>query len=243
MTTASAVAQRLIDARSAAALIDEIDPPQTADDAMIAQRLVADAIGAQAGGWKVAIGADATPLVAPMFAGDIRKSPARWPLTPVLAIELEIAYRLDRDLPPAPYTRLDIVGAISEAIIGVEVVGPRLRAGARAPFLAFLADNLGNGGYVEGPRIADWTDLDPAALRCAVTINGVGAYAGPARHAQGDPLRPLVAYASKPNDRLGGLRAGQIVTTGNLCGVIPVPQTGEVVCEIEGLGRVVLIVE
>ena len=42
---------------------------------------------------------------------------------------------------------------------------------------------------------------------------------------------------------LGGLRAGHIVTTGSVCGVLPVTGPGRYTAEIEGLGTVDLVVE
>ncbi len=57
----------------------------------------------------------------------------------------------------------------------------------------------------------------------------------PARHVNVDPLAPLVAYANAPIDFAGGLRAGQIVTTGTLCGVVPLPAPGSVVTSLGAL--------
>ena len=59
-------------------------------------------------------------------------------------------------------------------------------------------------------------------------------------HPQGDPYAPLVAWANAQCDRLGGLRAGQIVTTGTLTPPRPVDRPCRVRATIEGVGDVAL---
>ena len=49
---------------------------------------------------------------------------------------------------------------------------------------------------------------------------------------------PLLAYANEQSDYLGGLRAGQIVTTGSLCGVLPVRAAGLLQAHLDKLGQV-----
>jgi 2-keto-4-pentenoate hydratase len=47
-------------------------------------------------------------------------------------------------------------------------------------------------------------------------------YSNLVKHPTVDPLAPIVAYANASH-LLGGLRAGQILTTGSLCGALPLP--------------------
>lgn len=118
------------------------------------------------------------------------------------------------------------------------MIGGRFADAANVPFLSFLADNLGNRAYVLGDELA-LSCLDRVeGLDCRVTLDEALLCQAPAFHPAGDPLAPLLAYANDQNDHLGGLRAGQIVTTGSLCGVLPVRTKGDLIARIEGLGHV-----
>jgi 2-keto-4-pentenoate hydratase len=229
------LAQRLLDAHKSGAEVVGAPSPANVAAAMAEQRALATALGAGVDGWKVAIHPEAGPIAAPLLSHLVRTSSASWPYADGILIEIEIAVRLARDLPPMAYTRHAIIDAIGSVSVGVELVRSRLAPGA--PFLSFLADNLGNAGYVVGAA-TPWTDFDPATLRCSLAIDGNRIQDAPCVHPQNDILAPLVAYAARPNDRLGGLKAGQIVTTGSLCGAIPLPRSGRLIAEIDCLGTV-----
>lgn len=214
-----------------------VDPPVPADRAaaMDCQAEVAAAVGAVAG-WKVAVppqGPVAAPLLLPLICPDGSDRP----YADGLAIEVEIACRLAADV-PAGADRRAVEAAVDSLLLGIELIRPRLADAGRAPFSVFLSDNLGNAGYVVGPDIAPGPSIDPGGRRCRVTLDGAVLFDAPAAHPQGDVLAPLVAWAAAPNDRLGGLRRGQIVTTGSLCGVVTVPGPGLLAAEIDGFGSI-----
>jgi hypothetical protein len=75
-------------------------------------------------------------------------------------------------------------------------------------------------------------------LACHVTLDELLRYQAPAAHPAGDPLLPLLAYANGQSDYLGGLRAGQVVTTGSLCGVIPIHTAGLLKAHLGKVGEV-----
>jgi 2-keto-4-pentenoate hydratase len=56
-------------------------------------------------------------------------------------------------------------------------------------------------------------------------------------HPTTDPLKPLLDYANAQSDRLGGFRAGQIITTGSLCGLVSVEEPSEVTAMIDSIGE------
>ena len=56
-------------------------------------------------------------------------------------------------------------------------------------------------------------------------------------HADGDPLIPLAAYLSRPIDVMGGLRAGQFVTTGSFCGAVATQGKAEFAARLGNLGE------
>jgi 2-keto-4-pentenoate hydratase len=190
-------------------------------------------------GWKVAIRPDGMPVAGPVLRHLLVQGGTDAPPQHGSGMEVEIAFRLRSDLPPrpeAPYARHEILEAIGGALVGVEVIRSRLDDPAGAPFLLALADNLGNGSFVAGAEAKLIEGLEGA--RCTVTIDGSVIHDAPGGHPNGDPLAPLLAYASRQSDRLGGLRAGQIVTTGSLCGLIPFRGPAALTARIEGIGAV-----
>jgi 2-keto-4-pentenoate hydratase len=48
----------------------------------------------------------------------------------------------------------------------------------------------------------------------------------------------LLGYANEQNDYLGGLKAGRSVTTGSLCGVLPVHAAGFLKASLGKVGQV-----
>lgn len=229
-SAAAPLADRLVEARRAGSLV--LDPPVPADvdEALALQDAVARALGQPLGGWKVAM-PPAGPVAAPIFAPDVKAAPTVWRRSDWLAIEVEVAFRLKRDFDPAG----GVTAEAAEALLGVEMVRSRLADGPRSPFTAFLADNLGNDGYVLGPTLVGAPDA-VLGRRCRVTLDGEVLHDAPAAHPQGDVVAPLLANAG--NRRLGGFRTGQFVTTGSLCGLVIVPRPGRLVCEVEGLGSI-----
>ena len=250
MTEPSAeLARVLIEARKGARLAS-FSPaliPESLAGAMRVQKAVAQAIGARVGGWKVGYMPDGTPVAGPLYAADMHESGARLRHGPLRksGIEVEIAILLARDLPPRPgkpYGRDDILAATAAVLAGVEIVASRFPDPPKPPFLAILADNIGNGGYVRGAETGEFARLDLARLRARLVIDGRVTHDAVGGHAKGDPLLPVIDYANAPCDLLGGLKAGQLVTTGTLSGCPYVEGAASITAEIEGLGEVRLII-
>jgi 2-keto-4-pentenoate hydratase len=212
---------------------------------MAIQAAVASGIGASVAGWKVGYTQDATPVAAPLYGDATHPAGARLRLGPsgVSGIEVEIALRLRRDLPPrpdAPYGRDDILDASEAVLAGVEIVEGRFPREPRPPFLALLADNISNHAYVRGNDVKVAGGLDLAKLRVRLAIDGEAVHEGVGGHASGDPLIPVIDYANRPCDLLGGMKAGQIVTTGTLSGCPLIEGECRIEASIEGLGTVTL---
>jgi 2-keto-4-pentenoate hydratase len=216
--------------------------PASYAEAMAAQADIARRLNAEVGAWKVGVRPDGMAVAAPIYADLIYAADSQIALGAhrSLGIEAEIAFRLGRDLPPAggrPYARADVLAAVDAVLVGIEIVRGRFEDDDALPYPAFLADNLGNDGYVVGASISD-VSVEISTLRCRVSIDGTIVHEAVGGHPLGDPLLPLVAYASMPIDQLGGLRAGQIVTTGSLCGIITLDHPAAVRAEIERIGAV-----
>lgn len=207
--------------------------------AMRAQHAVAQKLGASIAGWKLGFSPDNVPVAGPLFTSLVQRGPARASLPANgLIVEIELAFRLARDLPPKSYTRDEVLEAVDEALIGVELVAGRFGEPPAVPYLAFLADNIGNAGYVTGASTRDFRSLDLVALPMRFAIDGKVVEEKRGGHPQGDPVEPLRAYASKPIDAFGGLRKGQVLTTGSLSKPLRVTQPCRIDASIEGVGSV-----
>lgn len=241
-TTPSALAARLIALRrqNANATFDPTLALPDAASAMAVQAEVTHALGERVAGWKVGIGGDGVPFAAPLYASVLHAAPATLRLGPYVLIEMEIAVRLARDLPPGAHSREVILAAVDAVLVGIEVLRGRLGEPPAIPFHAFLADNGANLAYVTGVPVTSFRALDLTALPCRLTIDGEVAHEKVGGHPQGDPIEPIRAYLAKANDRLGGLRAGQIVTTGSLNKPVRVERAANVEVAIEGLGKATL---
>lgn len=232
-------ASALVAARSASTTPPS--PPRDFASAMQAQREVAAALGERVAGWKVGFSPDGLPVAGPLYASVVQPSPATRPLASRgFIVEIELAFRLARDLPPREYTRDEILDAVGEALIGVELIRGRFGEPPSAPFPAFLADNLGNAGYVTGEATRDFRRLDLKCLRCRFEVDGALVQEQAGGHPQGDPVEPMRAYASRPIDALGGLKAGQVITTGTLTKPLTLDRAARIEASLEGIGRVSL---
>ena len=246
----SAFVAAIVEANRSGAVIPHaaIAPPESLAAAMAAQAAIVAALGESPGGWKLGFSPAQVPVCGAMLASTMHSSGARLPLPAegALLVEVEIAFRLARDLPPRPdrpYAAAEIKAAIDRVLIGIELLRGRMAEQPAPAFDAWLADRLGNAGYVTGNAVALDPQLDLSALRCRMWLDGALAHDKAGGHPQNDPLLPLLAYANAQCDGSGGLRAAQVVTTGSL--IVPLRCDAPVLieAEIEGIGRVALRLE
>lgn len=230
----------LVARRSGKTVADFAGAPETLAQAVETQRAVMARLGETVGGWKVNQHAEVGGVAAPIFAGVSKEAPASWPFAERLVVEVEIAVRLKRDLPPGTYSREEIIAAIQSMSLGLEMCISRLPAGNTAPFWTNLSDNLANEGYVISKASMPLAPVDYAALPCIVTLDGETLYSAPAKHPTGDLLLPVMAYANAQSDLVGGLKAGQFITTGSLCGMVPVPRKGTLQVNLGYFGEMTL---
>ena len=230
----AALAKALVAARAAGqglATADLAIPPDLAA-AFDVQTEIAALRGAPVGGWKVGIGPGAAPIAAPLdLPFDIGSGPVAIPWRDRIGIEVELAVRLSADIrarPQQPWTRSELLTAIDDVLLGIEITGGRLADGNAAPFTLFVADSLENAGYVLGPRLPRESLDRVVDGSVTLTVSGTASWSGVATHALHDPLAPLLACANSDHAHLGALRRGQIITTGALCGMLPVAGAGPV---------------
>ncbi|WP_290969472.1 fumarylacetoacetate hydrolase family protein [Herbaspirillum sp.] len=193
------------------------------------------------GGWKVgAARTGAEPTCAPLPAqcllpdGVAFSGPA-WRLR---GIEAEVAFLLGADLPPRPaaYSVQEVAAAIVAVMPVIEVVETRLSDWFDAPPPALLADLLSHGALVMGPRQPfdpAWLDLrkTEAVLHFndQVVAHTVGGHPCP-------DIGALLAWlANHCMRRNGGLKRGQVLTTGSCTGMLFASQGMRVNADIAGL--------
>lgn len=214
------------------------DGPTDADQAYAVQWQVTRSLsgGERVAHWKVGAARPTdVPLAAPIPRLCVQPSPARWSEAPVVAlsIEAEVAFRVARDIEPASAATVPAAQAFDRALVTIEVCDTRLRGDA--PPLWKLADSLSNAGLVVGSGGVAPDAPDYAQLRCAVTVDGEPVFDGRGSHPLGDP-RVLLPWFIAHASRHAPLRAGDIVTTGSWCGMVPVHAGAVVAVQFEGVG-------
>jgi 2-keto-4-pentenoate hydratase len=249
MTTdaVSRLADLLLAAANEGRTLDTLDPALVpADDAAAyrVQATVMERRGVRSIGRKIGFGPDGRVTGAPMAAPGLVGSGETWTARgPSVGVELEIAVRMARDLPARPdrpYTAEEVFAAVDTILVAIEIVVRRFTDPSKVPYLAVLADSISHGGFVAGPGIPGARFRD-VAVTGEFVADGRSLLKAPLAHPNADWLVPLLAHASSPPAGLGHLRAGEIVTTGSLCGLIPVDVPSNVTGTINGLGTVSVV--
>ncbi|HEY2757841.1 MAG TPA: hydratase [Pseudolabrys sp.] len=179
------------------------------------------------------------PVAGALLAPFVHASPAALPLaafiTPLL--ECEVAFLLGADLPPraAPYSRQEIEAAIEAVVPVMEVADGRFAP--EAPDLLKLADDMGNGAFIVGGPFKDWRKLDLGQINVTLTLDDHETWQGESARILGNPLLAVIALANAQPLPAGGLKRGQIVTTGTCTTPIP-PRAGEYVAQFDAIGSV-----
>lgn len=205
--------------------------PADLHQAMEAQNFLAAADDISSNAWKVTVSPEGQAVTGPLHPYAEAVSGVDIPWYPGLKFETEIAVRLGKDLPiraGKPYSRAEVVEAISSVYLGAELLVSAIRESGGVSFLLFVADRLGNSGYVLGPQV-DRSLVDTAPGTSLKVIHaGRTIYDGPAQHPKGDVLTWLVDYANDGLRPEASLKAGALITTGTLSGAIELAEPGEI---------------
>ncbi|MDI5929327.1 fumarylacetoacetate hydrolase family protein [Rhizobium leguminosarum] len=213
---------------------DSFPLPGDFHQAMEAQNLLAATDGIASNAWKVTVSPQGQAVTAPLHPYAEAVSGADIPWYPGLKFETEIAVRLGRDLPvrTVPYSRANVVEAISAVHLGAELLVSAVRESGSVSFLLFVADRLGNSGYVLGPKLEKSVLDTVGGTPLKVTHAGRTIYDGPAQHPKGDVLTWLVDYANDGLRPETSLKTGALITTGTLSGAIELTEPGEIDIEL-----------
>jgi len=204
--------------------------PTDFEDALAIQQRVQELLGVSPGGWKCSVPTAERPVAyAAIFAPTIaRASPF-----PVIAhggrtrIEPEIAFVLGGDLPArtTPYNEAELRAAIAETRLVLEVLDSRYADPSGLTFPELLADHVSNQALFVGPVLRDALSRPLEGFPIAVDGASGPLHRRDGHHPDGHPLRPFLWLANFLATRaeVGGLKAGQIVTTGSYAGALDVP--------------------
>jgi 2-keto-4-pentenoate hydratase len=203
---------------------------------------VARATGPVAG-WKVgARTPTAEPNPAPLLAGALVKSPARFDgkAMHMIGVEIEISFHIVRDIAARdkPVDREEALAAVGDAFVGMEVVDTRLADFKQVDPEWLLADNQMNHALVVGEKVTDWTRLDWPDLQVRLVIDGGTVVDQRGGLGAVDPLRPLAWMIDHAVRRRGGIRKGQAITTGSWTGLRYFAPGTRARGEFAGLGAV-----
>ena len=231
----------LIEARRTSRLLDALPAeckPASVDDAHAIQDATVAGLGETVAGWKIGSPIDGQVvrgvlLQSRIFASGDSIEAARMPM---LGVEAEIAFRFERDLPPRErdYDYAEIVAAVT-AFVAIEVVDSRFRSYRDAPLIERIADCISNGGFVQGTPQPKWRDFDLSKLEVELSIDGASIVRRTGGHPAVDPLLPAFSLANALRTQ-GGVRAGQVMTTGTFTGMNYAKPGQTVRAAFEGFG-------
>jgi len=207
---------------------------------------IQDGVAAATGpvaGWKVgARTPTAEPNPAPLLAGALVPSPARFDgkAMHMIGVEIEISFHIARDLQArdTPVGYDEALSAVGDAFVGMEVVDTRLADFQHLDPEWLLADNQMNHALVTGEAIQNWQALDWANLQVKLEIDGKTVVDQKGGLGAVDPVRPLAWMIDHAVRRRGGLRAGQAITTGSWTGLRYFPPGTRARGTFVGLGSV-----
>ena len=224
-------AQHLVSARRAAMPgpgLPESCQPMDLETALGVQQRVTDLLGEAVDGWKCSLPKPDRIVVGPIYGSAIfRTSPCPFVASGAAArVEPEIAFVMGRALPPRskPYAESEVLEAIAEARLVLELLASRYAEPKSRSFPEMLADSLQNLGLFVGPAITGTAYLAlPAAFPIKVEDPWGVLVSCEGKHPDGHPLAPLYWLANFLAARGGGLKPGDVVTTGSYAGVLEVP--------------------
>ena len=220
-------ADTILTARRTFAPIDNLPAelaPVDEAEAFAVQDMVAAAF-APVGGWKIgAAGAEGVPFFGPMIAGWMGENGTsfRGPNHRLRGVEAEISFQIGVDLPPRAggYSREEVIAAIGSCHPAIELLESAYVDPLAVSRPNMLADLQMHGGFVTGPAVPQWQEIDWSAEKVTVSIDGAvrkdktGTAPGGS-----DLVRLLVYLANEGAERTHGLKRGDWVTTGSWTGV------------------------
>jgi len=197
--------------------------------------------GQRAIAWKVSPpAAGSAPVASPVPPSGVLRSPAKIAAagSGLLGVEAEVAFRLGADLPISEhrYGEDDVAAAVAEALVLIELCETRLADWKGAPALLKLADFQSHGAFVAGSGTRRWREIDFSRLSVELTVNGKRRAHAVGTHPSGNPAS-LLPWTAGHCARRGGLRAGDLITTGSWIGLVKIKPGDDVLARFDGIGE------
>ena len=242
--------------------------PRSAEEGYAVQKIVIGLWGEEIAGWKSGATALAIqqrfgldePFLGPIFRSGVLHSPAKAEAAafehrldvakPGIAVEVEFAFRVGAGIAPragtagadgaGAYSESEVLAAMDAMIPAIEIIAPRFHAIPFDPPGSALADCGVNGGIVLGRPIADWRQIDFAAHKTSLVVDGKTVAEGTGGLVLGHPFRSLTWLVNNVTRRGFTLHPGQILTTGSMTGIVYVAQGQQATGDFGSLGKVEL---
>jgi len=195
------------------------------------------------GGYKIGGPPTDDPFFAPIPAAWIAASGSTLTGHNFRAVECEIAFRMGKDLPPraTPYSREEVMDAVASCHPAIEVLEMAFPSKDGVAHFTLFGDMQQNGGLIYGAAYADWKSLDFAQESVVLTVDGAVVLEKTASNPAGtDLVRLLVYLANEGAARTGGLKKGDLITTGSWTGNTPVGESSSVDVTFKHAGAVSL---
>jgi 2-keto-4-pentenoate hydratase len=245
-TTAAQLAQLLVDAQRSNAPLTALDPALVPADfagAYETQQQILRLRGVSAGGWKIGSKSHTGPVQGSPLPSDCLLASAsqveRSSFT-MLGLELEVAFRMNRDFTPrdTDYSDAEVLAGIGEIGATIELVSTRYAQWPKIEPLAQLADLLNHGALVVGEFIPYRDDFDCLQPTMSFTLDGTSIAPSVTGNPAGDPRRLLTWLVNHHTGNGQTLPKGLVITAGSYTGMHFAEGTGQVVGQIEGLPAV-----
>ncbi|NNE88164.1 MAG: hydratase [Silicimonas sp.] len=177
--------------------------------------------------------------MAPIFAADTITSGDEAEVGDLLGVELEIGFRIVRDLPGdmAKMTAAQLIPYLKPVVV-IELVDTRLAGHLAEDPVSKLADNQINAGLVIGETAEKWDGTDFGDVEARMQAGDDQLITGMASVPGGSALETVAALARQIGTHCGGLQKGQIVITGSLHPLTYYPAGTEVLGSIQSIGSV-----
>ena len=229
--------------------------PASAEEGFAIQQALNDRLGRETVGWKLAhssppamarIGVTPPPP-GRLFAQTVKNTPAVYGRHELHAprLEPEFAFLLASDLTfgDGPCTEDQAAAAVDSLHLAIEIADSRYHDPQAVGIPSAIADNMGTGGFIVGPAVADWRDANLRSGPVRLLIDGKVEAEQMASEDRCDPLWVLAAAATNLARNGETLRAGQYVSTGAHITPHPVPLGHVVVADFGDLGAVEVTLE
>jgi 2-keto-4-pentenoate hydratase len=235
-----AIAGAIAAARRSGRRIALADPPRDFEEGFAVQEKVTALLASPVIGWKVNELADGRVTFAPILRSGEVAAGGTWRVLggEPAGIELEIAFRMARDV-PRDAARAQILDCVGSAHVVFELCQSRIAEPPSVPRHVALADSISNHGVVVGPSFEGWRRRSLKGVPGRLLVDG-------RLHAEGrsaDPVRALEVLPAALANRGRALQAGQIVITGSLIGMHWLTGCHALAGIIDGLGEVGLALE